>query len=557
MKRITLIFFCVIFGINSLECQTFRAFSPDGMIFPEEAKYFFTTDRNATKKQQAEAVKLIGEFMLLFEMLTDDEQKAFLNMCNNALKANMRPFPMFENLLKSAVNFYKDGQFAKSYNNYIRALNAIAENRKIRDFDLLIESANRLLETGYLYESLSARWKTDGESLFEYFDGKPRFVFLRTNLVCYANGDSSKIHITQGAFYPLTSSWQGKTGLVDFTRAGYDLSEMFVQLNEYEINLRTSRYQADSVNFFNKVYFDKPMFGRLEERVLANVKVGQASYPVFISYDNSLKIENIFENVDFEGQYTQVGSRVRCGDKNEFATLKFRQDNKIILIVSARNFVFGRQRISAPMAEVRIILDDGEILHPTCEVRFDDIRRELSILHPSTNAFKNPIFNTYHEIDMYVEAVYWMIDSPFIDFRMLKLPNNEGVGIFESRKFFSDHEMQVLMQQLDYNPLSLLRRISELNNSRTLRISYVAEQFKLDITQIKVMLLRMASMGFLRYDAETETVELRDKLFHVLQASAKRIDYDVLRIVSRQIDASNALLDLNTNDFQIFGVEKI
>ncbi len=557
MKRIAFFVFCFLLPLCSLKGQSFKAFSGDGVVFPEEAKQFFLTDRNAEKKQQADAEKLVDEFAVVFSMLIDSEQKAFLNMCNVALKANMRPFPTFENVLRSAVNFFNDGQFAKSYNNFIRSLYTLAENKKIRDFNVLVESTNRLMETGFLYESMSAKWLADGECLFEYVDEKPRFVFLKTNLTCYANRDSAKIHITQGAYYPLTSSWQGKTGLVDFTRAGYELSEMFIQLSEYQINLKTSRYQADSVNFFNKIYFSKPLFGRMEEKVLAGVKPGQATYPMFTSYDNRLKIENLFENVDFEGQYMQVGSRVRCGEKDDFATLKFRHKDKVVLTVSAQNFLFGKQRISSPLAEVHIPLDDAEIVHPTCEVRYDDVHRELSILHPTANAFKNPIYNDYHKLDMYVEAIYWTIDSTFMDLRMLRIPENKGTGIFESKQFFSEQDMRALMEQIDYNPLLMLRKLSENYNSRNLGIPAIADYFRQDETQTKVLLLRLASLGFLHYNGEKGEVELLEKLFHYLRASAKNTDYDVLKIVSEQINMSNAVLDLETKELRFFGVAQI
>ncbi len=556
MKRFAFIIFCLV-QVVSLKSQSFKAFSGDGLIFTDEAKQYFLSDRSVGKREQANAAKLVDDFSAVYNVLTEDEKKTFLDLCNAGLKMGMRPFPSFENLLKSILNFFNDGQFARSYNHYIRCLSDIADKRKIRDFDLMNERTNRLLETRFLYESLSAKWKADGDCLFEYFDGKPRFVFLQTNLTCYANGDSAKIHATQGAYFPLTSLWQGRDGLVDFTRAGYELHEMFIQLSWYEINMKTSRYKADSVTFFNKIYFNKQLLGRMEEKVLANVKVGQASYPTFISYDNRLKIDNIFENVDFEGQYMQVGSRVRCGEKNEDATLKFRQQDKVILTVTANSFAFGRQRISAPLAQVRIPLGDGELLHQTCEVRYDDTRRELSILHPSMNAFKNPIFNTYHELDMYVEAMYWPIDSSLIDFRMLKIPNKEGIGIFESKKFYSPEDLQALMEQIDYNPLYHLRKMSENFDSKILEIPSIAEYFKQSISEVKVMLLRMASMGFLRYDVDRETVELQDKLFHFLQASARSTDYDVIRIISQRIDASNAVLNLKTNDLQIFGIEKI
>ncbi|MDR2907735.1 MAG: hypothetical protein LBU91_07090 [Bacteroidales bacterium] len=556
MKRFAFIV-CCLFLFVPVEGQTFKTFSGDDATFLEECKQYFLSDRNAEKKQKEKAIELVGQFSVFFNTLSREETVAFLNMCSAALNANMRPFPTFENVLKSAVSFYTSGQYATSFYQYVRALTMLAENRKMRDFDSFLKSTNRLFETGFIYESMSAKWYVDGEWLFEFYESKPRFVFLKTNLTCYANRDSTKVHLTQGAFYPLQSLWEGKTGLVDFARAGYDLNEMFIQLNEYVINLKTSRYQADSVNFFNKIYFQKPMFGRMEEKVLPNVKVGQASYPRFVSYESNLKIDNLFPNVDFEGQYMQMGSRVKCGEKEETALLKFRQNDEIILTVLAKNFIFGRQRISTPLAEVRIPLDDGEILHSTCEVRYDDTRRELSVLHPAMNAFKNPIHNSYHELDMYVEAIYWQIDSTQMEFRMLKIPNHEGIGVFESKQFFSAQDIQVLMEQIDYNPLFVLRKMSEEFRTETLLVSSVADYFRQDVTQTKVMLLRMASMGFLRYDAENETVVLQDKLFHFLQASAKRADYDILRIVSQQTDTANAILDIKTRDLSIFGVEKI
>ncbi|MCL2414269.1 MAG: hypothetical protein FWC94_03345 [Bacteroidales bacterium] len=558
MKRITLIIFSVLFGINSLKSQPFRAFSPDITAFSQEAERFFLTDRNADRRTQARAAELVDEFLPVFNRLTVPEQRAFLEMSNAALRANMRPFPTFENVLRATINFFENNQSAVSFSRYIYALNRIAENRRMRDFDLLLVSTNRMFETGFLHESMSVRWRVDGESSFEFVEGNPRFVFLGTNLIGYAHNDSTKIHSTRGIFYPLTQMWFGVGGLVDFTRAGFDMNEMFAQLQaEYEINLRRARFEVDSVLFFNKIYFDRPLLGRLEERILANVRQGEASFPMFVSYDHSLVIRNIFEGVDFEGQYTQAGSRVRSGSADNFATLRFRQGDQTILTVSARNFLFGQNRISTRMAEVHIPIGDEEIRHLVAEVRYDDTRRELIILHPEMNAFRTPIHNSYHQLDMYVEAIYWSLDSAFMDFRMLRIPNNAGVGVFESKNFFSQHDMEVFLQQSEDNLFHLLRRMSEQHNTRTLQLRAIAQFLRRDITQTRIMLFRLASMGFVHYNREREEAELLPKLFHFLQSSAERTDFDVLRIVSRQVDAPNARLNLETNELQIFGVERV
>ena len=69
MKRFTLIFFITFSGAFFLNAQQFTFFSEEPELFPEEAKLFFQTDRNITRRKTQEVNRLVDNFMTNFNML--------------------------------------------------------------------------------------------------------------------------------------------------------------------------------------------------------------------------------------------------------------------------------------------------------------------------------------------------------------------------------------------------------------------------------------------------------------------------------------------------------
>ncbi|MEY3053452.1 MAG: hypothetical protein RLY31_3237, partial [Bacteroidota bacterium] len=76
------------------------------------------------------------------------------------------------------------------------------------------------------------------------------------------------------------------------------------------------------------------------------------------------------------------------------------------------------------------------------------------------------------------------------------------------------------------------------------------------IENITSLLYDLVSKGFINYDAATETVELKDKIFHYADASQKKVDFDIIKIVSES-DETNAIFNLRDNTTSIMGVSQV
>src|SRR5690606_32750597 len=155
-----------------------------------------------------------------------------------------------------------------------------------------------------LYNSPSNVWASNnGDYKFD-FDSLPKVTFDSLDLICYSRGDSMKIIDTRGAYYPTENLWIGNGGTVNWVQAGLEEEKVYATFNDYKIDTKKNDYIVDSVKFYNSFYLDKPLLGRLENKVLANMTPERTSYPRFDSYDKRIRIENLFPGVNFDGGFS-------------------------------------------------------------------------------------------------------------------------------------------------------------------------------------------------------------------------------------------------------------
>ena len=74
------------------------------------------------------------------------------------------------------------------------------------------------------------------------------------DLKCFAHDDSSVIKNTKGIYFPIDHKWKGKGGKISWARAGFDEDLVYAVINNYNMTLRFSNYQIDTVNFYHKKY---------------------------------------------------------------------------------------------------------------------------------------------------------------------------------------------------------------------------------------------------------------------------------------------------------------
>lgn len=556
MSRFIIILLTLLFSSNLIFAQRVST-------FPVGHEDFFTAltdfyENLERRDERREGRELIESFTPVWGAFSAEEKDIIIANANRMLESRMRPFPHFKTYLNTLTNFQKSGQPASNFSVFHDVLKEVIGQSRGRHYMSFLQFCEQLFLGNTLYLSPTTRWSSDNANYEFKNDDKPYIVFNSLNLTGYANNDSTVIYNTKGIYYPLENLWQGEGGIITWERAGFDRQKVWAELPAYEINLRFSRYEIDSVVFYNKNFFEEPLMGSISERVLANVTPDRATYPRFTSYDLRLRIDNIFEDINYEGGFSMRGSRlIGSGDKDTDAFLTFKREGVDFLVAGAQTYSITTDRISTRDANITIYFEEDSIYHPSVQLRYINATKEVSIIRDREGLSASPFFNSFHELDMYFEALYWNMNEPKLDIRMIKGVSTESTALFESSHFFSEHRFDRI-QGIDHiNPLTEIRNYSRQIQSRTFYLAEIAGHMRLSHDQTKLVLLSLANQGFLWYDLNYDKITVKDRLIHYINAKARRTDYDVIQFRSVVRDGVNARINLLNFDLNLMGVDRV
>lgn len=559
MKQRILLFapLLLIFVLKS-DAQPLKKFSDDPQLFFKELTIFFQDIDNPDDKKTAK--DFMETYTLEWEgnKFSGDEKTQMIETCNKMLKKKMKPIPHFRNYLSTIISFNNTSQTDESFKAWEASLDKLINRSTSTQFIEYLEISNNLFSENVLYESSTTIWKSDNSDYIFEYDTIPRIVFPSLNLTCIVKEDSMNIYSTKGVYFPTLLKWVGMGGKVLWNRAGLDENTVYAELSHYSIILKYSKYTADTVNFYNNTYFDKPLLGSLDDKVQANTTEDKSSYPRFDSYDKRLKIMGIFPNIDYDGGFTMHGGKLLgSGNEDQDAYLTFYREGKAFVITGAKNYIIRQDKISSDAASVSIYWEDDSIYHPGLQMKYLNDKKELTLMRSKEGITKTPFLDTYHKLDMYVEALYWKMDQPIIEMKMIKGVGLEGEADFESYNFYTEQRYYKLLGIDEKHPLSELKKFAKLKDTNVVDVKEYAKYLGIDLSQIQALMINMASMGFIAYDIENNKVYLKDKLYNFLLARAGKTDYDVLQFNSVTTTESNATINLLNFDLKLNGVESV
>ncbi|MEZ5195725.1 MAG: hypothetical protein R2764_04830 [Bacteroidales bacterium] len=479
--------------------------------------------------------------------------------CNLLLKRRLRGYPDFFYYLGSVNGLMDYDHPVSSYLAWQKSVDLLVNDKRstkpIRSF---LETSYFLLYENVLYRSKATEWKSNSYDFVFEFDSVPKVVFDDFNLSCYANRDSSVVYETKGVFYPLESIWVGKKGKVSWARTGLPNDQVYALLDDYSIQLSFSKYTVDTVQFFNKKYWDKPLPGRLEEKVLADVTEEKASYPRFTSYFMYIKIDSVFNNIDYIGGIEMRGGKlIGMGNEENDAKLTFKNNKKEFIRITSKSFVIYPDRIAAKLATATIILKEDSIYHPGLQINYNHENRELALVRAGEERTKSPYYDSFHNLDIYSEAVYWTLGELTLNFEAVKGVSGRGVATFESSNFFSQPRYERL-QGIDLmNPLNVIKDYTDKYNVRDVHVQGLAEHMRMPQEQVIAMLVNLSNKGFVIYNRDEKMAKIKDKLYDYIAAANKKIDYDAIRFNSETYQFQNASLELDSFGLKLYGVEVV
>lgn len=485
-------------------------------------------------------------------------KKFIYSLCTEMLKKKIRVFPDFFNYI-DALNIFIDSHQPESlFPPWSSVLLHLIKEKSSRNFIGFLEITTNLFGEGLIYKSQSTRWKVSPANFTIRLDSVPVIEFAKAELICYVNKDSMVVHGTQGTFFPISLRWVGNEGRVYWKSVGIDSSRVYADLDHYQIQVRFSKVTADSVQLYNKKYFNSPVLGSLVDKVLVDVDEERASYPRFYSYDSEISIKNIFPNMDYLGGFAMEGTRViGSGARKKDARIVVKKAGEDFMNIRASTFVIRHNKISAPAASITIYLETDSIYHPGIEMKYLDSLSELSFTKDVRVSSITPWFDSWHKIEIYCEQMKWILTQPKLNFTMMEGPNKVGNAIFESTNYYSRSRYDKLQGIDELNILNVIKNYTDKKKSREINLRELTKYMAMPQEQVEVQLLNLANRGFLVYDYEDKVARVKDKLLNYVKARDGKTDYDEIFFHSKVTDTSNGILDLNNFDLKLLGVNSV
>ncbi|MFN5704278.1 MAG: hypothetical protein ACK45U_00310, partial [bacterium] len=556
MKLLRILSFSVvlIFILTNNSFAQPKGFSSDVEKFiPEMNAYFRDT------KADEESNKTLNAFEKVWKQgaFDTDQKIKIVAIANKMADRKMKADQEYRDYLKTLIDISKSNKASENFTNTQNILEALLK-KKNREAAQFLNFSSYFFTGNVLFESKNTKWVFTNDNYQLLMDSVPVVkISGSTDIIGTARGDRSVVYNTEGIYFPLKNTWRAKGGTVNWSRGGLDTTVVYAKLKSYRIDCSKADFSADSVSFFHTKLFSTALIGRLEDRMSTNNKIENATYPKFDSYQKKYEIKNFFQNVDYKGGFSMAGSKLYgIGTDEEKASIVIYSNGQAILKTYSNAYILQSDEISSYPAEVSIYLQKDSIYHPGVEFRFNATKRQLVLLRKDEGIGNAAFYDSYHKMTYEVERMQWLIDKPVIEMGMI-LGKFQRESFFESKNFYKEEKFRRVAGIQDYNPLSVLKRISLREQSNVIGIRTYAKEVRLKESDVIGLLRNMMEWGFISINENAGTIKIHEKTFNYISNEAGNLDYDVIRFGSMADSNINAYLNINTKDLEIQGIEQI
>jgi hypothetical protein len=540
-----------------VQAQNIKQFSFDPELVVKEMTTFFESASKAHKETVEQTVK---DFPLFWTSISDQEQLGFIEIANAMLGRKMSPVPYFSEFIKTFKVMSTSNQSAKSYTAFIRSIKYCVENTTTNQYLNVLETYRNILEHNMFntFTGNTRWWAKDASSYYFDFDTVPKVVFPKVKIVAENGKDSIVIKNTSGYFSPIRSVFVGTKGVVDWQKAGSN--DVYVSFEKYTISTRTLRIEIRDVRYHNPNYFSESLQGVFEDRVMTT-EVGEetTTYPRFTSYKKDIKINNLYHEVSYQGGIYVRGSRfMGQGDAENLASLIFSKEGQPVIKIKAASMVLRKDQASGSLCNMTVFLDKDSIFHSAVQMKYIADNREIWLSRGKDGSERMPFFNTYHQLEMFAEAIHWKLNEANIEFGALPGPGGQTNAVFESFDYFTRRRVERMQANSEVNPLHTLYEYFRVNKVKTATLDEIVRHFGYAKTDVQSLIFEFVEFGFVDFNVLTNEITYRQKLGNYLLNEVNRKDYDILEFRSViSGNKSNASLSLLNYDLTVNGIELV
>lgn len=545
-KRTITVFVLFLLGKNT---WAQNAFSTEPSKFLKEVISILSSEDKSTAKEFNEK---FGPVWL--NEYSETERTEVYKLANGLQAKAARPFPEFYDFLSALYGFKATRQPQAQFTPWAKMMEKVIANKDRKLLPEMLKMSAGLFNTGDFFETPSLKWRArNAQYSFEY-DKQPKLIFESLDLICYAKGDSSVIKNTKGIYSPIGNAWEGKGGVVDWTRAGLPSTETYAELARYRITMKTAGYDADSV-LFHTPYFKKPLAGVLIDKVGTVSKGAGIKYPQFTSYSKRLFIKDYYPGIDYEGGFMVQGKEIAgSGTTEQPGRIIFYRNNKPFLKVAATNLVLKGESVTTDRAFVSFYLENDSLYHPGINFKYSKITSVVELTRDGQGIGRAPFYDTYHNMELAPDQLVWKTDEPIIEFKTIQGSTTGENATFSSVNYFVPALYDRLQGIGNRNPIYPISELALRKDTMVLPANEVAS-FMNSLTEEAVPIFYdMTTMGLIIYDNEAGTVTVKPKLKDFAEARAKKKDYDPIIFESdlnSDIDIERTLRDFKQSLYEV------
>ena len=554
IKKVFYVSLMLLFFNELSQAQTVKPFTSDpAQTFAELTNFF----ASVPKSQKEATEPLLKKFPAIWKEFPDKDQFEFIDLLNAMLKRKMQPVPQISDFVETYLVFMQSDPSEKSKRAFVNCIKYDI-NASMNQFTNIMGDYRNIIEKQMLNVFTGTSWKAvDAQSFYFDFDTVPKIVFPKMDLVASNGKDSILVANTSGYYLPHKALFVGKKGTVDWIKAGLTAA-VNATFNNYTVSTRSLRLYVDSALYHNNKYFTQPQLGVLEDKVMGTEQDDEkATYPRFTSYNKYIQIENIYPEVDFWGGVQVRGAKfMGSGDAQNLSSLVFKKEGKEVVRAKSASITMKENQALSALSIVTVYIDKDSIYHSAIQLKYETKDRELWLMRGKSGSERMPFFNTYHNLEMYSDAMHWKLKNENIEFSPLPGPADHSTATFESSNYFTAARVEMMMGMNNVNPLWTLYEFFRTSKKQKASVDEIVKHFGYSKTDVQSLLFRFVEYGFIDFNMLTSEISYRPKLGNYLQNDVKKKDYDILQFNSElKGNQSNATLSMLNYDLTIKGLE--
>lgn len=488
-------------------------------------------------------------------------QDIFIETCQKMQKKKARPYPDYVNALNTFEALSGSDRISgKNMEVWKTVLDKKCRNlTSLRNY---LDQTNCYVKLGAISASRSVAWCVLDLDKVEFVeaDGDLNYNVGTTTLRCISQNDSIDILETSGTYYAKTNKWLGFGGKINWERVGLEPDKVYATFGIYNISTKGNEVEIDNCNFTNKNYFDETLTGKVTYKCLNRNTTYGKRYPRFETSDGQrLNIPELFENVGYNGGFTQTGSSfVGSGNIYVPAEVYIHRGDTVLARFSSASFLMSQSTIESSSTEVNITLGNDGLTHPGLRFRYIDKTREVELTRGNKGMERAKYRDSYHKMNIDANLLKWNIDGSQIYITQLAgSPMN--IAYFESVGYYSEEVFRELWGMSATHPMKTIADFVRYNGGGAFPVKDFAQFCGMPHMDAQRMMLTLSYDGFVDYYYERDVAKATDRLYDYLKYSVGQKDYDEMRFISVDSTASapNGYIDLDDLNFHMRKVQGV